>query len=112
MYYARKDSAANHLTREITQLQEKLISKSIAGAGKWKSYFARMDRKYLAATSFSNKGKTYLDVDVNLCCYCQPSTNTENPKTVGKVARRAGIEVDSVPHRNTMEMKAHELGAI
>ena len=71
-----------------------------------------MDRKYLAATSFSNKGKTYSDVDVNLRCYCQPSTNTENPKTVGKVARRAGIEVDSVPHRNTMEMKAHELGAI
>ena len=66
------------------------------------------------ATSFSKKGKRYSD-DMRMFVYDAivnqvPTRNI--PILLTKFAQRAAIEVDSVPHRNTVEMMARELGAI
>ena len=122
MYHAHKDS--NQLAREeeIIKLQEKLRSMSIAFRELENINLTLEERiasithgeSTTAATSFSKKGKRYSD-DMRMFVYDAivnqvPTRNI--PILLTKFAQRAAIEVDSVPHRNTVEMMARELGAI
>ena len=122
MYHARNDS--NQLAREeeIVKLWEKLRSMSIAFRELENANPILEERiasitygeSTAAATSFSKKGKRYSD-DMRMYVYDAivnqvPTRNI--PILLAKFTQRAGIEVDSVPHRNTVEMMARELGAI